>query len=87
MPQITLTFSLTDKQKAKLDRWFERWNATLPEPFDTLEDALKSVLVDTVKNFISEDNLLKIPMLGDAMQAAPEEVQETVLDALGPYMG
>ena len=86
MPQITLTFTLTDKHKAKLDRWFERWNAKLPEPFPTLEDALKDILVDNVKNFISEDNLLKLPMFPDAMRAAPEGVQETVLDALKPYM-
>ncbi len=86
MPQITLTFDITDKQKAKLDRWFARWNTALPEPFPVLEDALKDILVDTVKNFIAEDNLLKLPMLGGAMTTAPEEVQEIVLDALGPYM-
>ena len=86
MPQITLTFDLTAKQKGKLDRWFARWNANLPTPFPALEDALKQILVDNVKNFISEDNLLKLPMLGEAMTSAPEEVQEIVLDALGPYM-
>ncbi len=84
--QITLTFDLTTKQKAKLDRWFARWNPVQPTPFATLEDALKQLLTDNVKSFISEDNLLKLPMLGDAMTSAPEEVQEIVLDALGPYM-
>ena len=86
MPQVILGFDLTDKQKAKLDRWFARWNPSLDTPYASLEDALKGVLKDQVKTFIAEDNLLKLPMLGEAMTVAPEEVQELVLDALGPYM-
>lgn len=86
MPQISLDFSVTDKQRAKLDRWFARWNPSLTTPYATLEDALRGVLADQVKTFIAEDNLLKIHFLGDAMQQAPEGVQEAVLDALKPYM-
>ena len=86
MSQINLMFDVTDKQKAKLDLWFARWNASHPTPFNSLEDALKQVLIDNIKNFISEENLLKLPMLKLAMQAAPEDVQETVLNALEPYM-
>lgn len=86
MPDITLIFNLTTGQKTKLDRWFTRWNAKLTEPFPTLEDALKDLLVKNVKNFIREENLLKLPQLGDAMRAAPEDVQEAVLGALEPYM-
>jgi hypothetical protein len=86
MPDISLTFTITAAQKAKLDRWFARWNPNNPVPFNSLEDALRQVLIDNVKNFLSEENLLKTPFLGEAMVAAPDDIQDAVLDALGPYL-
>jgi len=83
MPNITLDFDITTNQAAKLTRWFDRWNPQQPVPFTTLEDALKRILIDNVKNFISEDNLLKLPMIIDAFKAASDTVQDGVLDDLG----
>ena len=82
----TLTVAVTDNQKKLLDRWFPRWNATLSTPYATIEDAFIGILRDNVKIFISEENLLNISGLEEALRAAPDDVQDEVLDKLGPYL-
>ena len=55
MPNISLNFDVTQAQLNKLNRWFARWNPQQPEPFDTIEDALKSFLVNTAKDFMRDE--------------------------------
>lgn len=83
MPTITLEFDVTQTQKDKLDRWFARWNPTNTVPFDTLEDALKDVVVQNVKSFISEDNLIKIEDVKEAFRNTDDTTQDQILDLLG----
>lgn len=82
----TIQVTVTDKQKTFLDRWFPRWNAKLATPFETIEDAFKDILMNNAKNFIAEENLLRLPEVQGALRNAPDNVQDQVIDLLEPYM-
>jgi hypothetical protein len=82
----TLTITVTDRQKELLGRWFPRWNAKLDTPHATIEDAFVDILKDSVKNFVSEENLIRLPEVGEALRAAPDSVQDEVVNLLSPYM-
>jgi hypothetical protein len=82
MPTINLSFDVTTTQQEKLNRWFARWNPSNGN-HASLEDGLKSILVSNVQNFIKDDNLLKIPLVTEALKTADEATQDQVLDLLG----
>ena len=86
MPNISLNFDVTQAQLNKLNRWFARWNPQQPEPFDTIEDALKSFLVNTAKDFMRDESLLRLPEVPNALVAATEAEQDQIMAILENYM-
>lgn len=87
MPTITLNIPITTAQETKLNRWFTRWNSLQSQPYASLEEALiEAVLKPNVKIFISEENLLRIGDIPNALRAATDAEQDQVLAILTPYM-
>ena len=86
MPTVNLSFDITARQAELLQRWFPRWNAGLTVPFATIEDAFIGILQENVKNFVTEENILHLPDIKDALKAAPDSVQDEVIALLEPYI-
>jgi len=80
MPTISLSFDVSDESSRKVGKWFPKWNASRPAPFDTFNDFLISVLRHQIKSLISTANAPETVL--DEFRKADPAVQEQILQLL-----
>ena len=77
MPTISLSIDVTDDQARKLQKWFPKWNAELPVPYATFEDALIDILKHQVRSFIDTSQSPEIVM--EEFKKADAAIQDQIL--------
>ena len=69
MPDVTVTWTITDNQKERLDRWFADYNAKISTPFADIEAFIHSNVLDMFKDALNAQDAVDFDDVWDSLTA------------------
>ena len=80
---LTISIATTPEQDARLRRYMDFTNLTMPDPYTSVEDMTKKHLIEQLRNWVEAESPARWEEAREKFLAADTATQKAVLTLLG----